>query len=134
MFRCDPLVVAALRRHLLEESSSSAFLSSSQAILRSSNPLRKVLSSKAFVGEFGEPKPYPAEKRAPSKKKGKGKGKTTSDDEDESEEQPKPAAYRPRRSVFGGDDALKIAPKLAGVTKDHKDIEFLKLRSVAVIK
>lgn len=36
-----------------------------------------------------------------------------------------------RRNVFGNDDALKVAPK--GVEKDHKDIDLLKLRSVAVV-
>jgi hypothetical protein len=37
-----------------------------------------------------------------------------------------------RRNVFGHDDALKVAPK--GVDKNHKDIDLLKLRSVAVVK
>lgn len=36
-----------------------------------------------------------------------------------------------RQNVFGRDDALKVAPK--GVGKDHKDIDLLKLRSVAVM-
>lgn len=36
-----------------------------------------------------------------------------------------------RQNVFGNDDALKVAPK--GVEKDHKDIDLLKLRSVAVV-
>ncbi|WVR08496.1 hypothetical protein IAU60_005551 [Kwoniella sp. DSM 27419] len=36
-----------------------------------------------------------------------------------------------RQNVFGNDDALKVAPK--GVDKDHKDIDLLKLRSVAVV-
>jgi hypothetical protein len=34
--------------------------------------------------------------------------------------------------VFGHEDALKVAPK--GVDKGHKDIDLLKLRSVAVVK
>ncbi|WWC65166.1 uncharacterized protein I303_107780 [Kwoniella dejecticola CBS 10117] len=36
-----------------------------------------------------------------------------------------------RQNVFGNDDALKVAPK--GVEKDHKDIDLLKLRSIAVV-
>jgi uncharacterized protein (TIGR02453 family) len=36
-----------------------------------------------------------------------------------------------RQNVFGHDDALKVAPK--GVDKEHKDIDLLKLRSVAVV-
>jgi len=37
-----------------------------------------------------------------------------------------------RQNVFGHDDALKVAPK--GIDKGHKDIDLLKLRSVAVVK
>nr|KIR45255.1 hypothetical protein I312_05588 [Cryptococcus bacillisporus CA1280] len=36
-----------------------------------------------------------------------------------------------RRNVFGHDDALKVAPK--GVDKAHRDIDLLKLRTVAVV-
>ncbi|KAK4687708.1 hypothetical protein P7C73_g2409, partial [Tremellales sp. Uapishka_1] len=36
-----------------------------------------------------------------------------------------------RQNVFGGEDMLKVAPK--GVDKTHKDIDLLKLRSVAVV-
>ncbi|KAL0253590.1 hypothetical protein I308_100964 [Cryptococcus tetragattii IND107] len=36
-----------------------------------------------------------------------------------------------RRNVFGHDDALKVAPK--GVDKEHRDIDLLKLRTVAVV-
>ncbi|WVO17534.1 hypothetical protein L204_105229 [Cryptococcus depauperatus] len=36
-----------------------------------------------------------------------------------------------RNNVFGHNDALKVAPK--GVDKGHKDIDLLKLRSVAVV-
>ncbi|KAL7422700.1 hypothetical protein Q5752_001991 [Cryptotrichosporon argae] len=36
-----------------------------------------------------------------------------------------------RQNVYGHDDALKVAPK--GVDKTHKDIDLLKLRSVAVV-
>ncbi|KAM0787763.1 hypothetical protein ACM66B_003820 [Microbotryomycetes sp. NB124-2] len=35
-------------------------------------------------------------------------------------------------SVYGQRDQLKNCPKIEGVTKDHKDIDLLKLRSVAV--
>ncbi|OXB39410.1 hypothetical protein J007_00778 [Cryptococcus neoformans] len=38
---------------------------------------------------------------------------------------------RERRNVFGHDDALKVAPK--GVDKEHRDIDLLKLRTVAVV-
>lgn len=48
--------------------------------------------------------------------------------------QPKPHPKGTRQNVFGHDDALKVAPKLEGVDKTHKDIDLLKLRSVAVIK
>ncbi|KAI5476164.1 hypothetical protein MNV49_000382 [Pseudohyphozyma bogoriensis] len=37
-----------------------------------------------------------------------------------------------RSSVFGQEDELKNAPKLEGVTKEHPDIDLLKLRSIAV--
>ncbi|KAI5450225.1 hypothetical protein NCC49_003242 [Naganishia albida] len=37
-----------------------------------------------------------------------------------------------RCNVFGHDDQLKVAPK--GIAKDHKDIDLLKLRSIAVVK
>ncbi|KAL8286951.1 hypothetical protein RQP46_003957 [Phenoliferia psychrophenolica] len=42
---------------------------------------------------------------------------------------PKPGS---RTSVFGHDDELKNCPKIAGVTKEHPDIDLLKLRSIAV--
>ena len=43
---------------------------------------------------------------------------------------PKMHAKGKRQNVFGHDDALKVAPK--GIEKGHKDIDLLKLRSVAV--
>lgn len=43
----------------------------------------------------------------------------------------KPDKNGKRQNVFGHDDALKVAPK--GVDKTHKDIDLLKLRSVAVV-
>ncbi|KAI0027840.1 hypothetical protein K488DRAFT_60325 [Vararia minispora EC-137] len=42
--------------------------------------------------------------------------------------EPKPGA---RRSIFGLDDELKVAPK--GIDKNHKDIDLLKCRSFAVV-
>lgn len=44
---------------------------------------------------------------------------------------PTPHPNRERQNIFGAEDELKTAPK--GVPKDHKDIDLLKLRSVAVI-
>jgi uncharacterized protein (DUF2461 family) len=44
----------------------------------------------------------------------------------------KPKKGGGRQNVFGHDDALKVAPK--GIDKGHKDIDLLKLRSVAVVK
>ncbi len=43
----------------------------------------------------------------------------------------KPHPKGKRQNVFGHEDALKVAPK--GVEKGHKDIDLLKLRSVAVV-
>jgi len=43
----------------------------------------------------------------------------------------KPHAKGKRQNVYGHEDALKVAPK--GVEKGHKDIDILKLRSVAVV-
>ncbi|KAL7410252.1 hypothetical protein BDY24DRAFT_444228 [Mrakia frigida] len=98
-------------------------------ILNSPKRLRKILSAPEFVAEFGEPKPFADAKKKPKKKK---KAADSSDeDEEEAEDHDAPSARR-RRSVFGGEDALKVAPK--GISKDHPDIDLLKLRSVAVIK
>lgn len=38
-----------------------------------------------------------------------------------------------RSSLWGCDDELKIAPKITGVDKTHKDIDWLKLRSFVVV-
>ena len=43
----------------------------------------------------------------------------------------KPHPKGKRQNVFGHEDALKVAPK--GVEKGHKDIDLLKLRTVAVV-
>ena len=45
--------------------------------------------------------------------------------------QAKPHAKGQRQNVFGHDDALKVAPK--GIEKGHKDIDLLKLRTIAVV-
>lgn len=45
----------------------------------------------------------------------------------------KPHPKGGRQNVFGNEDALKVAPKLEGVDKTHKDIDLLKLRSIAVV-
>lgn len=37
-----------------------------------------------------------------------------------------PDPKKGRTSVFGADDALKKAPKMEGVTKDHPEIDLLK--------
>ncbi|KAF8581204.1 hypothetical protein K439DRAFT_1647958 [Ramaria rubella] len=44
--------------------------------------------------------------------------------------EPSPHPKRERQNVFGQEDELKVAPK--GVDKNHKDIDLLKLRSIAV--
>ncbi|ORY29646.1 hypothetical protein BCR39DRAFT_531429 [Naematelia encephala] len=44
---------------------------------------------------------------------------------------PKPHPKGKRQNIFGHEDALKVAPK--GVDKGHKDIDLLKLRSMAVV-
>ena len=43
----------------------------------------------------------------------------------------KPHPKGRRQNVFGHEDALKVAPK--GIEKGHKDIDLLKLRSIAVV-
>lgn len=43
----------------------------------------------------------------------------------------KPGKKGVRQNVFGNEDQLKVAPK--GVDKGHKDIDLLKLRSIAVV-
>jgi len=45
--------------------------------------------------------------------------------------EPKPPPKGQRRSIFGMEDELKVAPK--GVEKTHKDIDLLKCRSFAVV-
>lgn len=49
----------------------------------------------------------------PAKPDGRGKGK--------------------RCNVFGAEDQLKVAPKIEGVDKSHKDIDLLKLKTIGVV-
>jgi hypothetical protein len=100
----------------------------STSILRSSKPLRKVLAKPEFMAEFGEPKPFPAEKKKPKKKMKKGENSNDDDDERDDDES-QSTERRRRRSVFGGEDALKVAPK--GMDKNHPDIELLKVRGLS---
>ncbi|TKY89097.1 hypothetical protein EX895_001628 [Sporisorium graminicola] len=71
--------------------------------------LKAAVSEPTFVKWFGAPK---------GQAKVKAKGKS----------QPVPG----RCNLWGGDDELKVAPKIAGVDKTHKDIDWLKLRSFCV--
>lgn len=80
-------------------------------ILRSSKPLRKVINDPKFVSLFG-PAKLPAGKKAPSNSA---------------------AGISRRCNVFGSDDMLKVAPKINGVDKSHKDIDLLRLRTIAVV-
>ncbi|GAC98166.1 hypothetical protein PHSY_005755 [Pseudozyma hubeiensis SY62] len=75
--------------------------------------LKAAVSEPTFVKWFGEPK---GQLKAKSKSKGKAQ------------------ATNPQRcNLWGGDDELKVAPKIEGVDKTHKDIDWLKLRSFCVI-
>jgi hypothetical protein len=38
-----------------------------------------------------------------------------------------------RCNIFGAEDQLKVAPKMNGVDKTHKDIDLLKLRTIGVV-
>lgn len=73
-----------------------------EAFLTDPKPFRDVISDPKFVELFGEPKP----------RKGR------------------------RNNVFGADDELKNKPKMSWkgeeIGKDHKDIDLLKLKTVAV--
>ena len=70
--------------------------------------LKAAVSDPVFVKWFGPPK---------AKTKAKGTAQTN----------------QQRCNLWGGDDQLKVAPKIAGVDKTHKDIDWLKLRSFCVI-
>lgn len=71
--------------------------------------LKAAVSEPNFVKWFGAPKG-----QAKTKTKGK-------------------AQAAQRCNLWGGDDKLKVAPKIARVDKTHKDIDWLKLRSFCVI-
>ena len=73
--------------------------------------MRKVINDPKFVGFFG-PAKLPAGKKAPSNSA---------------------AGISRRCNVFGSDDMLKVAPKINGVDKTHKDIDLLRLRTIAVV-
>ncbi|SJX64417.1 uncharacterized protein SRS1_15058 [Sporisorium reilianum f. sp. reilianum] len=72
--------------------------------------LKAAVSEPSFVKWFGAPK---------------GQTKTKS--------KAKAHANQERCNLWGGDDELKVAPKIAGVDKTHKDIDWLKLRSFCAI-
>lgn len=74
--------------------------------------LRQAVQEPSFVKWFGPPK-----LNADSKVKAKTKSKPD----------------QQRCNLWGGDDELKVAPKIAGVDKTHPDIHWLKLRSFCVI-
>ena len=80
---------------------------------REAKALRAAVSDPVFVKWFGAPK---------GQVETKGKAK-------KSKTQPQ----QQRCNLWGGDDELKVAPKIAGVDKTHKDIDWLKLRSFCVI-
>lgn len=82
-------------------------------IQRSSTPLWNVLKNPEFIKEFGEPKAISASPKKKSKKKydsDEDSSKKNVDDDD--------WLKKERRSVFGHDDELKVAPK--GIDKNHK--------------
>ncbi|CCF50706.1 hypothetical protein NDA11_007704 [Ustilago hordei] len=74
--------------------------------------LKAAVRETAFTKWFGAPKGETS-KTEPRTKKG--------------------AREQQRCNLWGGDDQLKVAPKIAGVDKMHKDIDWLKLRSFCVI-
>ncbi|KAJ1024764.1 hypothetical protein NDA16_002804 [Ustilago loliicola] len=80
---------------------------------REAQALKAAVREPALVKWFGAPKG--------DKEKGKTKAKAKS------------AQVQQRCNLWGGDDQLKVAPKIAGVDKTHKDIDWLKLRSFCVI-
>lgn len=75
---------------------------------REAQALKAAVREPAFVNWFGAPK-------------GETKAKT------------KGAQAQQRCNLWSGDDELKVAPKIAGIDKTHKDIDWLKLRSFCVI-
>lgn len=82
---------------------------------RQARALKASVKHPHFVKWFGPPK------GDASAAKAKGKSKT------------KTQQTQQRCNLWGGDDQLKVAPKIAAVDKTHKDIDWLKLRSFCVI-
>ncbi len=74
--------------------------------------LKEVVKDPEFIKWFGPPK-------------GAAAGKTKAKREK--------SQINPRCNLWGGDDELKVAPKIEGVDKNHKDIDWLKLRSFCAI-
>ncbi|SPC61841.1 uncharacterized protein UHOD_06258 [Ustilago sp. UG-2017b] len=74
--------------------------------------LKEAVRETAFTKWFGAPKGETSKTEARTKKG---------------------AREQQRCNLWGGDDQLKVAPKIAGVDKMHKDIDWLKLRSFCVI-
>uniref|UniRef100_V5EF00 Uncharacterized protein n=1 Tax=Kalmanozyma brasiliensis (strain GHG001) TaxID=1365824 RepID=V5EF00_KALBG len=75
--------------------------------------LKAAVSEPGFIKWYGAPK---GQQIKAAKTKGKAAG-----------------ASQQRSNLWGCDDELKVAPKIAGVDKTHKDIDWLKLRSFVVI-
>lgn len=97
--------LASIRQHILENTDQA-------------QALRQAVEEPSFVKWFGPPK-----LNADSQTKAKAKAKATA----------KAKPDQQRCNLWGGDDELKVAPKIAGVDKTHRDIHWLKLRSFCVI-
>lgn len=76
--------------------------------------LKAVVKHPTFIKWYGPPK---TDAKAKTAKKSK----------------PQSQHHSGRSSLWGGDDELKVAPKIDGVDKTHKDIDWLKLRSFVVV-
>lgn len=75
--------------------------------------LKAAVQHPNFVKWFGAPKPESNSKTNTKSKSQK--------------------ALQQRCNLWGGNDELKVAPKIPGVDKTHKDIHWLKLRSFCVL-
>lgn len=95
--------LAVIRQHILDDTQEA-------------RELKAIVASPDFVDWFGPPKGHTAQKT---------KGKKNN------------SKYQPQQgqrcNLWGGDNELKVAPKIAGVDKTHKDIDWLKLRSFCAI-
>ena len=76
--------------------------------------LKAAVRESEFVKWFGPPKGMAVKTKAKGKKG-------------------LPSHAAQRCNLWGGDNELKVAPKIPGVDKTHKDIDWLKLRSYCVI-